>query len=144
MKADFLDDDHFIVYYLTEEKFRTEDEIKIFFKLLNSDLKKMYNYEFHGFYDVDIFCSDGIYVLEFKNIDDYGRSDFNITMLLNTVLLYEFEDEDIFNGEKIYYRGKFYIELVDMVDDIHLFEYGNVVYGKRVNEILNNGILVKL
>ena len=143
MKVDFIDDAHFIIYYLTNEKFRTEDEMKVFFKLLNHDLKHQCNYEFHGFYDVNIFCSDGIYVLEFENLDDYGRSDFNITMLLNSVLLYEFEDEDIFKGEKVYYKDKFYVEIVDMINDVHLFEYGNVIYGRGVDEILNNGILVK-
>ena len=82
-------------------------------------------------------------ILEFENLDDYGRSDFNITMLLNSVLLYEFEDEDIFKGEKVYYKDKFYVEIVDMINDVHLFEYGNVIYGRGVDEILNNGILVK-
>ena len=130
--------------YLSNEKFRTEDEMKAFFKLINYDLKKQYDYEFHGFYDVDIFCIEGLYVLEFENIDDYGRSDFNITMLLNTVLLYEFEDEDIYKGEKIYYQDKFYIEPFDIIDDIHLFEYGNIIYGKQVDDILNNGILVSV
>lgn len=142
MKVDFIDDNYFIIYYLTDEKYRTEEEIKLFLKLLDSDLKRMYNYKFHGFYDVNIFCSEGIYVLEFKNIDDYGRSDFDITMLLNTVLLYEFNDEDIYNGDKIYYKGKFYIEFSEIVDNIYLFEYGNVVYGKKVEEVLNNGIIV--
>ena len=70
MKVDFINEDHFIIYYLTNEKYRTEEEIKFFLKLLDSDLKRIYNYKFHGFYDVNIFCSDGIYVLEFKNIDD--------------------------------------------------------------------------
>lgn len=144
MKVDFIDDDDFIIYYLTHDKFRTEDEMKIFFKLLNSELKSRYDYEFHGFYDVNIFCCDGLYVLEFKNIDDFGRTDFDITMLLNTVLLYEFEDEDVFKGEKIYYKGKYYVEIVDMIDDIHLFEYGDVIYGKMVEEVLNKGTLVNI
>lgn len=144
MKTEFIDDDNFIIYYLSDDKFRTENEMKLFFKLLNSGLKHKYNYEFHGFYDVNIFCSDKLYVLEFNNIDDYGRIDFDITMLLNTVLLYEFEDEEIFKGEKIYYQDKFYIEIDNVINDIHLFEYGNIIYGKQVDEILNNGILVNI
>lgn len=143
MKVDFIDNNNFIIYYLSDDKFRTEDEIKIFFKLLNQELKHQHNYEFHGFYDVNIYSSDGIYVLEFENIDNYGQSDFNITMLLNTILLYEFEDEDIIKGDKIYYKEKFYVEIANIIDDIHLFEYGNIVYGKQVNDILNNGILVQ-
>lgn len=143
MKVDFINDDHFIIYYLTEEKFRTEDEMKVFFKLLNYDLKKYYNYEFNGFYNVDIFWIDGIYVLDFENTSDYGRCDFNITMLLNSVLLYEFDDDDIITNNKVYYQDKFYVELSDVINNINLFEYGNIVFGKRVEEVLNNGILLE-
>lgn len=142
MKVEFIDSGRFIIYYLTHDKFRTEEEMKVFFKLLNNELKIRFNYEFRGFYDVNIFCLDGIYVLEFENMDDYGQSDFNITMLLNSVLLYEFDDSDFITGKKIYYNEKFYVELLDVVDDVHLFEYGDVVYGKKVDEILNNGILL--
>lgn len=144
MKVDFIDEDKFIIYYLTCDEFRTEDEMKIFFKLLNSELKAKCNYEFHGFYEVTIYCCCGLYILEFNSIDDYGRTDFDITMLLNTVILFKFLDEDIFKGEKIYYKGEFYVEVVDMIDDIHLFEYGDVIYGKEVDEVLNNGILVSI
>lgn len=144
MKVDFIDKSHFIIYYLSSDIFRTEDELKALFKLLNYDLSNKYNYRFHGFYNVTIFCSNGMYVLEFENIDDYGKGDFNITMLLNSVLLYEFEDSDIISGDKLFYNNKFYIEVDSFLDDIHLFEYGNIVYGERVNEILNNGILVKI
>lgn len=144
MKVDFIDDDHFIIYYLSKECFKTEEELKSFFKLLNHELKHQYRYEFHGFYNVNIFLCKGLYVLEFENIDDFGSADFNITMLLNSVLLYEFEDSDMFSGEKIYCNGKFYLEVMDVIDDIHLFEYGNIIYGKRVEEILSEGILVTI
>ncbi len=144
MKVDFINEDNFIIYFLTHDEFRTEDEMKIFFKLLNSELKTKCNYEFHGFYEVKIYCCEGLYILEFNCIDDYGRTDFDITMLLNTVILFKFFDEDIFKGEKIYYKGDFYVEVVHMIDDIHLFEYGDVIYGKYVEEVLNNGILVSI
>ncbi len=145
LKANFINDDHFVIYYLSNNQFRTEEEMKSFFKLLNHHLNHQYHYEFHGFYHVEIFCCHGLYVLEFENIDDYGSSDFDITMLLNSILLYEFEDSDMVKGDKIYYRGKFYIEVSTVMDDdIHFFEYGNIVYGKQVDEILSHGILVSI
>ena len=144
MKVDFIDNNHFIIYYLFDESYRTEEDLKALFKLLNCDLSCKYSYRFHGFYNVTIFCSNGIYIFEFENIDDYGRGDFNITMLLNSVLLYEFDDLDIIKGDKLFYKNKFYVEIDSFLEDIHLFEYGNIVYGDRVNEILNNGILVKI
>ena len=144
MKIEFIDDEHFIIYYLSYEKFRTEEEMKSFFKLLNYDLKHQCHYQFHGFYNVNIFWCEGLYVLDFEYVDDFGNSDFNITMLLNSVLFYEFEDSDIITGEKIYYQGKFYVEVVDVLDDVNLFEYGTIVYGKKVEEILSNGVLVTI
>lgn len=144
LKVDFIDDEHFIIYYLSEHQFRTEEEMKSFFKLLNYNLKCQYCYEFHGFYNVNIFCSNGIYVLDFENIDDYGSSDFNITMLLNSVLLYEFDDFELLPGEKVYYNGKFYVEVDSIIDNIYLFEYGNIIFDKKVEEVLNHGLLVSI
>lgn len=144
IKVDFLDDERFIIYYISENNLRTEEEMKLFFKMLNNYLQARFNYEFHGFYDVDIYSNHGIYVLDFKNIDDYGRSDFNITMLLNCVILYEFEDSDLLKGEKVYYKNKYYVEVDDVLDSVYLFENGNIVYGSKVDTILNSGILVSI
>ena len=145
MKVNFIDDDHFIVYYLSfnnnvkpKKVSYTEEEIKTFFILLNYDLKKLCNYSFHGLYNVEILCFDDFYILDFDLVDDFGTTDFDITVLLNTVALYEFYDSDL-----IYYNGKYYVEIDKMVHDIHFFEYGNVVYGDEVKNILNDGILIK-
>lgn len=142
LKVDFIDEEHFTIYYLSDNLFRTEEELKILFKMMNQQLKKQYDYEFRGFYNVVIYCNGNAFVMEFENIDDYGTTDFNITMLLNSVLLYEFEDSDILLEEKIYHDYKYYVELERMNTDIHLFEYGNIVYGKKVERILNEGILI--
>lgn len=142
-----MSDEHFIVYYIGEDTFQTEEELKILFKMISRQLKRLYDYKLKGFYDVTIYCSGNVLVMEFENIDDYGRNgeaDFNITMLLNSILLYEFEDSDIILEEKIYYDYKYYVELEKMDMDIHLFEYGNIVYGKKVETILNEGILVSV
>lgn len=143
MKVDFIDEEHFIIYYVCENiPDKTEEELRIFFKMINQKLQKQYHYEFQGFYNVNIYCNDHIFVMEFENLDDFGRADFNITMLLNSVLLFEFDDSDMISGEKIYYNQKYYVELDKMKDDIHLFEYGNIVYGEEVKKILSNGILI--
>lgn len=144
IKVDFLDNDNFIIYYISQNNLRTEDEMKLFFKVLNNYLQERFDYEFRGFYDVNIFSNHGIYVLEFKNIDDYGRSDFNITMLINCVILYEFEDSDLLKGEKVYYKNKYYVEIDDVLDNVYLFENGKIIYGKDVDTILNSGVLVSI
>ena len=83
-------------------------------------------------------------ILDFENVDDYGSGDFNITMLLNSTILYQFPDSDMVSGEKIYYHGNFYTEIENVIDDIHFFEYGKVIFGEQVNDILNHGILVTM
>ena len=79
--------------------------------------------------------------MNFENIDDYGKADFNITMVLNSTMLCEFDDFELFSGNKVYYNDRFYVELDDVVDDIRLFEYGNIIYGDEVDKIRNRGIL---
>ena len=48
---------------------------------------------------------------------------------------------DLIDKQKIYYKNKFYTEIKNIINDIRLFEYGNIIYGKDANKILNNGIL---
>lgn len=142
LKIEFNDLDCFTAFYITDDIFSTEAEYKVLFKYLNDVLYKRYNYSLHGFYDVTIYFYKGIYVLDFELIDDYGRKDFNVTLFLNSNMLYEFEDISLIDKEKIYYDNKFYVELDNMLSDIRLYEYGKIVYGKDVDKILNEGILI--
>ena len=134
LKVDFIDNEHFTIYYLTSHKFQTEVEMKNFFKLLNHELKHQIDYEFHGFYNVDIFWQRGLYILDFENVRFVFP--FNIQQ--------QFPDSDMVSGEKIYYHGNFYTEIENVIDDIHFFEYGKVIFGEQVNDILNHGILVTM
>ncbi len=143
LKIEFIEDQKFIIYYDSEEKLQSEEELKIFFKRLNTILQKKYSYELRGFYNVTIYCEDPIYVMIFENIDDFGRADFNITMLLNSVLLFEFEEEDMILGTKIYYQEKYYVELEQVKENPYLFEYGTVIFGDKVEEILARGVLME-
>lgn len=142
MKVDFLDSNRFVIYYFYHEIVNVEEELKVLFKNLNEQLKKRYHYEFRGYYNVTIYSSGEFMIMEFENIDCFGRADFNITMLLNSVFLYEFEDPDLYKINKIYYQNKYFIEFEDVCDSIYLFEYGNIIYGKQVEEVLKKGILV--
>lgn len=142
LKIEFNNQDSFTVFYITNDVFETEEEYKVLFKYLNDTLYKKYNYSLHGFYDVTIYFYKGIYVLEFELIDDYGRRDFNVTLFLNSNMLYEFDDFNLINKEKIYCDNKFYVELDNMLNDIRLFEYGKIIYGKKVERILRKGKLI--
>lgn len=141
-KVDFHCSDSFTIFFITDNIFETEEEYKILFKFINDTLYKKYSYSLHGFYDVVIYFYKGIYVLDFELIDDYGRKDFDVTLFINSNMLYEFNDMNLIDKEKIYYQDKFYTEIDNIIDDIRLYEYGRIVYGKDVDEILKNGILL--
>ena len=147
LKCEFIDDEHFIIYYVFGESLDSlmeEEKLKLFFKMLNQKLKSRYHYEFQGFYNVTIYVFRNVYVMDFVCVDDFGRADFNITMLLNSELLYEFPKEDMVDGEKIYYQEKYYVELERVYDSPYLLEYGNIIFGNLVEEILSGGILVSI
>lgn len=143
MKVEFIDEDVFNIYYISSDIIQTELEMKILFRLLDNCLKYKYNYVFHGYYNVTVYAQDNILVLEFENIDDFGRKDFDITMYKNSVLLYEFYDADLVSGDKIFYDGKYYCEFEQLSNLDSIFEYGSIVYGDKVERILNGGILIK-
>ena len=142
LKVLFNSDCSFTIIYITDNLMETEDDYKNLFVYFNKILLKKYDYEFEGFYDVTVYFYKGIYVFDFEFIEDYGRKDFNITIFVNSNMLYEFDDMHMFDCKKIYYNKKFYIEIDEVISDIRLFEYGRIVYGKIVDQILKNGILI--
>lgn len=143
LKIEFISEDKFTIYYISDTVFRTEEEFKILFKMLDQELNDRYQYKFYGFYNVNIYNYDSVYILDFELIDrDVFNKDFDITVYLNSIILYEFDDMDLINGQKIYYDNKFYAEIDKVKDDIRLFEYGKIVYGCLVDKILHNGIII--
>ena len=64
-------------------------------------------------------------------------------MYKNSVLLYEFYDADLVIGDKIFYDGKYYCDFEQLSNLDSIFEYGSIVYGDKVERILNGGILIK-
>lgn len=142
MKVNFFNDDRFEIFCVYDDDLVDEASVKSFFKLLSKRLISRYDYEFSGYYDVTIYRNSKVIVLIFDREDDYGRADFNITLLLNSMLLYEFEDEDIFSDNKIYYKRKYYCEANEVEDRIDFFEFGDIVYGNYVDEVLSKGVMI--
>ena len=142
LKVEFVDDDYFTIYYITNDRYETEDEYRILFQYFNTELTKRYNYSLEGLYEVTIYVNKGVYILVFERLDYYERRDFDVTILLNSLMLYQFEDIDLVPDDKVYYEGYFYTEIDNVVGDIRLFEYGNIIYGKKVDEVLSRGLLL--
>lgn len=80
--------------------------------------------------DRDVFCN---YCLDTK-----------IIVHIDSIFLYEIEYFDIKRingyGSVYYYKGKYYIDIYSDLDNIYLSEYGIVIYGDYVFDIINNGI----
>lgn len=142
LKVEFVDDDYFTIYYITNDRYETEDEYRILFQYFNTELTKRYNYSLEGLYEVTIYVNKGVYILVFERLDYYERRDFDVTILLNSLMLYQFEDIDLVPDDKVYYEGYFYTEIDNVVGDIRLFEYGNIIYGKKADEVLSRGLLL--
>ena len=142
MKIDFVDDDNLIVYYISEDSFDNEEYIQLFIKMLDRKLRKFYDYDFRGYYDVGIHRNGNITILEFERESDYGKADFDITVYLNSTVLFEFEDDDYYKGNKLFFKNKYYVNSSKVDDRLDLFEFGNIVYGKEAIKVLDQGILI--
>ena len=142
IKITFTSDDNFIVYYINNGLYKTVDDYKSLLKMINDTLENKYDYDLFGYYEVNIYYNSNFYVLEFNLVDNYGYKDFDITLFINSPILYEYEDEDLFDCDKIYYNGNFYCEIENVCNDIRLFEYGNIIYGKDVDHILKNAVIL--
>ena len=142
MKINFLKTNRFTCYYKHSGKLDTEETVKNLFKTLGKRLRNIYRYEFKGYYEVEILRHKNIIILDFCQIEDEGRPDFNVMIKNNCIMLYEFKEHDYIKGIKIFYKGKFYVELGTVYDKIDAFEHGRIVFGKEVDKILSKGKLI--
>jgi len=141
LKISFINDLDFIVIYHGDISYK-EDEVLAFFKLIGKKLKTIYNYVFLGSYQVNIYQKDSFLILNFVNISNRGKIDFDVTLFTNSILLYEFYDFDYVKSEKIFYDGKYYVELDKVIEKFDFLEMGNIIYGSEVEIILRNGRLI--
>ena len=95
MKIDFIDDDNLIVYYISDESFDNEKYIQLFIKMLDKKLRKQYDYDFRGYYNVDIYRSGNTNILEFERESDYGKAYFDITVYLNSTIMSSMESNTL-------------------------------------------------
>ncbi|MDD6223408.1 MAG: hypothetical protein PUB18_00175 [bacterium] len=136
MKIDFLDDDHIVVFLTLDCMLCDEDSMPYIFQILGKKLKILYDYDFRGYYHVYIYKSGNVSVLELEKEYDYGKADFDVTMFLNSLLLYEFEDSEYVQGPKLLYNRKYYVKLDEVSDRFDYLEYGKIIYGDLVDTIL--------
>ena len=119
-----------------------EEAVLLFIKMIGKHLEKVYHYTFIGSYHLLVYWKEKVTILEFEHLSSLGKVDFDVELLLNSSILYEFEDSSYLPGKKWYYQGKYYVNFDDLEDRIDLFEQGKLVYGKKAKEVAEHWILV--
>lgn len=137
---------------------KAEEKLEQDFKDLFLCLKKRYDFEMNGYYNIDVY-SDQYYgmILEIENLDvDYYRYfsgiDMKINVLKDSSFLYEIDYEcldKIDMSHLICYqsKNKIYLQIVSKIDDITLgtiLEYATIIYGDEAQNILKYSKRVKL
>lgn len=161
MLKTIIEDDKIIVF-LNKDKiknidFKDEEKLEDYFKSIFLNLNKKYDIELSGYYNINIY-KDNNYgaIIEMENDDlDYYNYFNQIDMKINIshipIFLYEIEysflNSNILKNVICYkYLDKLYLKIldVDKCDFFQILEFSNIIYGGKVDEVLNYGKKVKL
>lgn len=157
-----IKDDKIVVFLnknnIFDLDFNDEKKLKEYFKKLFSQLKKNYNYEVSGYFNIDVY-KDKNYgmILEIENeqLDYYSyfnQIDMKINIYKDSLFLYEigynFLNADIIKNVICYrYIDKIYLEIKKEINDIifaKILEYSDIIYGDEVQDIKKNSKRVKI
>lgn len=153
MICNIIDKDFYIIKVfnnLDNLDIYNHDEIKDFVQdLFNKILNK---YKLYGKIVFNIFI-DKLYgmIIEIKKENDLfikNLIDIDIKFNLNISFLYEVDyfylsENNITNQNIYYYNNKFYLEIVNDIDEENYFKLLDnslIIYDDKINNIINNGI----
>ena len=142
LKVRFLEQDIFNVEMISQIDIEKRSNLGLILKEIGIYLNRKYHYLLDGIYDVECYQCGKYFIFEIEWVDDYPTIDFNITFHPNSRMLLEFMDSEYFQGKKYCYQGKYYMELPRVIDKIHCFEFGNVIYKDMVDKVLKNGVMI--
>jgi len=147
-----IDKDFYIVKAFKDINFDIydHDEIKTFVTdLFNKILNK---YKLNGIIKLNIYIDDmyGM-IIEIKKESDLiikKLIDIKIKFNLNISFLYEVDyfyllENNLINQNIYYYNNKFYLEIIDNINDkdyLKLLDNSLIVYNDEINDIINKGI----
>lgn len=156
-----IDEDKYIIYIYpyTEDFLNTKEKTSIenYFRSLFLKLKKYYQIELNGYYDIHIYNNKNygsIITVEKEDYEYYNYFDDKLDMRISceqeSEFLYELEDINLeIKKEKkvsIYtYNNHFYIKIKENLSNIEMakiLEYSKVIYGKEVCNILSFGKII--
>lgn len=140
-----LDNDYLIKIYKSSIDNINIYDIDDIYTLVKLIIKKIIkNNNLSGNYQVNIYIND-IYgmIIEFNKLEDNHYIDIKINIYIDSIFLYESDINylDNYNDNIYYYLNKYY--LLPKNNNINLLEVDNIIYGKKVYDILNKGIKIK-
>ena len=122
--------------YLNNVDIFDKDSIVSLFKDILFRLKK--RYDLCGLFDIKVYTNDDYgMIMEVNNIYKYDDEiDVKINFNIDSVFLYEVQEEDDCRGSIYYYDGKYYSDYVDG-------NYDSSVIYKDSLDIIRKGIRIK-
>jgi len=138
--------------YLDKINFNINENVEQQFKSLFTKLKKIYNLNLNGYYEVNVYINDiyGIIIEMEKDDDEYIKIfgdtlDMKITFKLDCEILYKIDNIDFLKHNNInlyYYDNKLYISLknnlkIPYKDYLYLLENSSIIYGTELKNIKN-------
>lgn len=153
MVCNVLDKDNYIIKIYNNYNcvdIYDHDNIENFIKDIFNKYLKKYNLCGRILFNVYI---DNLYgmIIEVKKISDLiidKLIDIKIKFNLNISFLYEVDyfylvDNNINNQNIYYYKNKFYLEIINDMNNCHyikLLDNCIIIYDEKINEIIDNGI----
>lgn len=149
-----VEQDKYFLYvnqdYCKEVDFTSKESIASCAKSFVLRLKKIYGIILHGFYQMKVYVSDflGIFI-ELVKLEDFEFElmtiDLKVIVFLHQTFLLQCTDFDFFEHfSSVYFRAPYYYGVLQK-DEFVLpcLEYGKLIYGPAVDEVLQKGILLK-
>lgn len=154
MKVTILDQDYYSIYlshaYSLINDFSNKELIGDYAKNIIVKLKKTYGIILNGYYQMKVFVNDKVGMfLELRKLDDIDFDlvsiDLNVIFFLKQPFLLKVSNFDyISNFSPIYFWQNYYYVSFDKIDDpLRYLEFGDIIYGEEVEEILRCSKIVK-
>lgn len=144
MKINIIDDSTFIVFH--HKTINDKKELETFLNNIFKRIKEKYNINVNGYYDIDIYINEKYGEIIEINKEDLtyydlfsNKIEMQVNIINDSLFLLEISDilyKDIYlNKSIIKYNNKFYID-INNIEDITLYENGNLIYGKELKKIM--------
>jgi len=153
MRLEILGTDNYLLFINSDKLFSVDfdskEEIIGLVKEFIIKIQDLYCLNMNGFYKIRVFPNKVIGLfMEIEKMDDieYEKNiDLRIIVYLNEKFYLKVDDFDFvpYNISSIYYMDHYYMNMNDIEEILSLIEYGEIVYGSSLEDMLQKGIKIK-